>query len=55
LVSLTEALAPVSPEAGAGRAMAEALLAVCDTSGRLPNSRQSEAMMLVAMLEQRLA
>jgi Zn-dependent M28 family amino/carboxypeptidase len=55
LVSLTGALAAVSPEAVAGRAMAEALLAQCDPSGRLPERLQSEAMMLVGMLEQRLA
>ncbi len=55
LIALTGALAAVSQEAGAGRAMAEALLAECDTSGRLPERLQSQARMLVGMLEQRLA
>jgi hypothetical protein len=31
------------------------VLAACDTSGRLPTNRQSEAAMLVGMIEQRLA
>jgi hypothetical protein len=35
--------------------MAEALLAECDTSGRLPERLQSQARMLVGMLELRLA
>ncbi len=55
LISLTGALAAVSPEAGRGRAMAEALLAACDKSGRLPKGREAEASMLLGMLEQRLA
>lgn len=55
LISLTGALAAVSQEAEIGRSMAQALLAACDSNGRLPTDRQSEATMLVGMLEQRLA
>jgi Zn-dependent M28 family amino/carboxypeptidase len=55
IASLTGALAAVSQEAEAGRSMAEALLAACDKDGRLPQNLQSDATMLVGMIEQRLA
>ena len=45
----------LSPEAFAGREMAEAMLADCDPGGALPAERRAEVELLVRTLETRLA
>lgn len=55
LVSVLEQLAPISPEAGAGLAMARTLRGLCASDGALPHARRGELQMLIAAIESGLA
>lgn len=50
-----DALAPISPEAGYGRAMVNQLAATCDRAGNLPDKQRSAVGRLVSMLEANLS
>lgn len=54
-LALARSLAPVSREAQMGAELATALLASCDSHGRVPRERRREVAMLVAALESGLA
>lgn len=50
-----DALAPISPEAGHGRALVNQLAAACDRAGNLPDKQRSAVGRLVSMLEANLS
>lgn len=55
LIDIGRSLVDVLPPAAEGLALASALLAACDSHGRLPESRRPQLQLLARMLEQGLA
>jgi Zn-dependent M28 family amino/carboxypeptidase len=55
VADMVRALSAVSSEAASALTYVTALRAHCDSSGRLPSSRQAEVATIVAMIESRLA